>query len=133
MTYRKYSNFDKKKFIEEIYFNLQMHSLQELTVEVFISMIKSAGSKRRSQIPSVRYQVSAFRCQVPVSKCQVFLFFFCFVFFFLGFLSRTFTNYRTVGKRGGHFFNSLLPIPPASQTLRHYPGDYCRELTSSQS
>ena len=27
-------------------------------------------------------------------------------FFYLGFLSRTFTNHRTAGKRGGHFFNS---------------------------
>ena len=89
MTYRKYSNFDKKKFIEEISFNLQKRSLQELTVEVFISMIKTAGSKRRSQIPSVRYQVSAFRCQVPVSKCQGFFLFVLFCFFLSGF---SFTN-----------------------------------------
>ena len=38
---------------------------------------------------------------------------------------------ETVGKGGEHFFNSLLPPPPASQTLRHYPDDYCRELTSA--
>ena len=53
-------------------------------------------------------------------------------FFYLGFLSRTFTNHRTAGKGGGHFFNSSLSSPPASQTLRHYPGNYCRELTSAQ-
>ena len=42
-----------------------------------------------------------------------------FVFFFyLGFLSRPFTNHRTAGEGGGHFFNSSLPLPPASQTLR---------------
>ena len=35
--------------------------------------------------------------------------------------------------RGRHFFNSSLPLPPASQTLRHQPGDYCRELTSAHS
>ena len=40
------------------------------------------------------------------------------VFFFLsGFLSRTFTNHRTAGEGGGHFFNSSVPLPPASQTL----------------
>ena len=42
-------------------------------------------------------------------------FFFFFFFFYLGFLSRTFTNHRTAGEVGGHFFNSSLPLPPASQ------------------
>ena len=42
----------------------------------------------------------------------------CF-FFYLGFLSRTFTNHRTAGEGGGRFFNSSLPLPPASQALRH--------------
>ena len=37
-----------------------------------------------------------------------------YFFFYLGFLSRPFTNYRTAGEGGGHFFNSSLPIPPAS-------------------
>ena len=41
-------------------------------------------------------------------------------FFCVGFLSWTFTNHRTAGEGGGgHFFNSSLPLPPASQTLRH--------------
>ena len=47
---------------------------------------------------------------------KIFKFFF---FFYLGFLSRTFTIHRTVGERGGYLFNSSLPVPPASQTLRH--------------
>ena len=38
---------------------------------------------------------------------------------YLGLLSRTFTNHRTAGEGGGNFFNSSLPVPPASQTLRH--------------
>ena len=42
-----------------------------------------------------------------------------FFLFYLGFLSRTFTNHRTAGEGGGHFFNSSLPLPPALQTLRH--------------
>ena len=42
----------------------------------------------------------------------------CF-FFYLGFLSRTFTNHRTAGEGRGHFFNSSLPLPPASQAIRH--------------
>ena len=42
-----------------------------------------------------------------------------FFFFYLGFLLRTFTNHRTAGEGGGHFFNSSLPLPPASQTIGH--------------
>ena len=51
--------------------------------------------------------------------------------FDLGFPPRPFTNHRTAGERARHFFNSSLPHPPASQTLRHQPGNYCRELTSA--
>ena len=43
-------------------------------------------------------------------------FFFLSVFFFF---PRKFTNQRTAGEGGGHFFNSSLPLSPASQTLRH--------------
>ena len=34
---------------------------------------------------------------------------------------------------GGYLFKSSLPLPPTSQTLRHQPGNYCRELTSVHS
>ena len=42
-----------------------------------------------------------------------------FFFFYLGFLSRTFTIHGTTGEGGGYLFNSSLPLPPASQALRH--------------
>ena len=29
------------------------------------------------------------------------------------------TNHRTAEEGGGHFIKSSLPLPPASQTLRH--------------
>ena len=41
------------------------------------------------------------------------------VFFYLGFLSRTFTIHGAAGEGGGYPFNSSLPLPPASQTLKH--------------
>ena len=44
---------------------------------------------------------------------------FRYMFFYLGFLSRPFTIHWTAKEGGGHFFNSSLPLPPASQTLRH--------------
>ena len=51
------------------------------------------------------------------NRCDIwFLFFFLYLLFF----SRTFTNHRTAGERGGHFFNnSSLPLSPVSQTLRY--------------
>ena len=39
--------------------------------------------------------------------------------FYLGFLSRTFTIYRRVREEGGYLFNSSIPFPPVSQTLRN--------------
>ena len=54
-------------------------------------------------------------------------------FFYLGFASRTFANHRTAREGGGYSIDSLLPFPPASQALRHWPGDCCRELTSAHS
>ena len=58
-------------------------------------------------------------------KC-FFHFFYIWVFFY--------EHSRITGLQGkGHFFNSSLQLPPASQTPRHQPGDYCRELTSAHS
>ena len=51
--------------------------------------------------------------------------------FYLGFLSRTFTIHMTAGEGGRYPFSSSLPAPSASQTLRYWPGYYCREFTSS--
>ena len=53
-------------------------------------------------------------------------FFLCLVF-----LSPTRECFRTAGEGRGYFINSSLPLLPASQTLRHQSGDYCRELTSA--
>ena len=46
VTYRKYTNFEKGKFIAEISFNLPKHKLQELTLEVFIRMFRIVFEKR---------------------------------------------------------------------------------------
>ena len=45
VTYRKYTNFGKNKFIDEISFNLTKHNLQELILEALISMFKTAFEK----------------------------------------------------------------------------------------
>ena len=53
------------------------------------------------------------------------------VFFYLGFLSRTFMICRKAEERGGYLFNSSRPLSLASQTLRHQTGDFCKKLTSA--
>ena len=39
--------------------------------------------------------------------------------FYLGFLSRTFTNHRRTRGKWGYFLQPALPVPPASQALRY--------------
>ena len=50
-----------------------------------------------------------------VTSCNLWKLF----FFYVGFLSRTFTIPNAAGEGGGYLFNSSLPLPSASQTLRH--------------
>ena len=42
-----------------------------------------------------------------------------FMFFYLGFLSQTFTVHRTAGEGGDYLFNSSVPLPPVSHALTH--------------
>ena len=48
----------------------------------------------------------------------------------MGFLSGTFTIYKTAVEGGGYLFNSSLPLPHPSQSLL---GESCRELNSAHS
>ena len=75
---------------------------------------------------------SCFRNDSKLDRCCEILNEIIFLFY-LGFLSRTFTIHRAAVEGGGYFFQSSLPLPPASQTLRHQSGDCCRELTSAHS
>ena len=52
--------------------------------------------------------------------------------FSLGFLSRTFTTYRTAGEGGAYLFNSSLPLPLAS-ILRYRYLDISRAITEERS
>ena len=57
----------------------------------------------------------------------------CFFFFLSGFFFTNTHDSQESRGRGGFLFNSSLPLPHASKTLRYQLGDYCRELTSAQS
>ena len=54
-------------------------------------------------------------------------------FFLSGFSFKTFTIHKTAVEGGGYIYNSSLPLPLASQTPTHKPGDYYRELNSAHS
>ena len=55
-----------------------------------------------------------------------------FNFFFLsGFSFTTIHESQDCRGRGRVFFNSSVPLPPTSQTHRHWLGDYYRQLTSA--
>ena len=51
-----------------------------------------------------------------------------FYFFYLGFLSRKFTIYRTAGEGRSYFFKSSLPLPPLHRHL-----DISRGITAESS
>ena len=66
-----------------------------LVIELLLILIPCVNALRFNGFVSVNIYVNVF-------------------FFYLGFLSRTFSNHRTAGEGGGHFFNSSLPLSPAS-------------------
>ena len=76
---------------------------------------------------SIFYSLAGTSICKPINLANSFFFF----GFYFCFLSQTFTNHRIAEEGAGYFFNSSLPLPAASQTLRHQPGDYYRELTSA--
>ena len=56
-----------------------------------------------------------------------------FFFFLSGFSFTNIHDSQDSRRGGGYLFNSSLPLLPASQTPRHWPGDYCTELTCAHS
>ena len=59
----------------------------------------------------------------------------CFqhIFFYPGFCFTSIHESQDCRGIGMAFPISSLPLPPPSQALRHWPRDYCRELTSAHS
>ena len=56
------------------------------------------------------------------------------IFLFLsGFSFMNIHESQTAREVGGHFFNPSLTPATASQTLKHQPMDYCREIISADS
>ena len=66
-----------------------------------------------SKVVPVGFAMQIFKISNVYQRHSVW-FFFC-----MGFLSWTFTMYRTAAKGGGYFFNSSLLPPLTSQTLKH--------------
>ena len=56
--------------------------------------------------------------------------FFASVFFSIWVLFHEYSRITGLqGKGEGHSINSSLPLPPASQAIRQWPGNYCGELS----
>ena len=64
---------------------------------------------------------SLFQKILVIHRCFL-IFTFAKYFFYLGFLSQPFTNYRIAGEGGEHLFNSSLPFLRISQTLKTLAG-----------
>ena len=73
------------------------------------------------------------RCQGVVQPNDAILFQTFLVIFLSGFPFTNIHDSQNSMERGGYPLNSSLPLPPTSETLRHQPGNYCRELTSTHS
>ena len=89
-----------------------------------------------NQLVQIMWMILVLGVHVPArhfhSQCGKFvqrlqLFFSLWVFF------REHLRFTGQQEKGVFLFNSSPPLPPASQTLRHQPGDYCREITSAHS
>ena len=68
-------------------------------------------------------------CTFTTTDGGIFFIFFCLGFFFTN-------NHNSQDIKGivrAYCFNSSLTLLPASQTLWHWPGNYCREFTSARS
>ena len=95
--------------------------------EIKINMFDKSKVKKSSKLIGQKYfevitqnnifLVASMEVKSQLDTLHSFLGF--FFFFYLGFLSRTFTNYRTAAEAGGHFFNFSLPLSPSSRSLRH--------------
>ena len=59
--------------------------------------------------------------------------FFSKFFFLSGFFFTNIHYSQDSRGRGDYFLKSSLPLSPASQTPRHHPGNYWRELISAHS
>ena len=84
-----------------------------------LTMLKSLGCKFTNSFETVvtkfKHPTMDYYVYCTLDACGMIF----FSFFYLGFLSRTFTIHGTAGEGGGYLFNSSLPLPPASRTLRH--------------
>ena len=118
-------HFDEKKltffsyqvnwFVLQVYRILRcnyIHHHTPLKPAVPKHVKRSRKSPVKERLSSLNQRYRKARRVLQMMKLRLF-------FFYVGFLSRTLTNQRAAGEGGGHFINSSLPLPPASQTLKH--------------
>ena len=76
---------------------------------IYTWLIKSKAAK----LQNVHVLERNLNISFSMSLQNIYIYIYIYIYLF------TLTNHRTAGEGGGHFFKSALPLPPASQTLRH--------------
>ena len=117
--------------------------LHELKLLRFLPLTCDSYMSWNTRVVSLKLCVefSVFNCGVSFLLKFIFLFNKMYglfdiktFFFYLGFFHEHSQITGLQGKKGGgHFFDSSLPHPPASQAFRHLRGYYCKQLTSAYS
>ena len=111
------------KVVAASYLAASKYKLKDVATFIRKVVLKAFKSSKEMLWPPTIDDIEKMSTEKLPEKLERFLNLVFFVFFFyLGFLSRTFTILSrtfTAGEVGGHLFNSSLPLPPASQTLRH--------------
>ena len=102
--------------------------------EISLTYVKNNQAKFKANLGEIKKKHTKINQKSKKASCIIFKYFTkygmrllnlmmiilqFFFFFYLGFLSRTFTIHGTAGEGGGYVFNSSLPFPPASETLKH--------------
>ena len=84
-----------------------------------VSIIRNHPTDAMKRCEKNAYEKIAILCKCANGYAATSLTFYssvCVFFFFLGFLSRTFTFHRIAGKGEGYLFNSSVLLQPASRT-----------------
>ena len=90
----------------------------EMKQDIFVIM----AERQKTDVNISKVFIAQPTCQKRI-WCHDFFF-----FFYLGFLSRTFTIHGTAGEGGGYLFNSSLPLPSLHRRL-----DISRAITAESS
>ena len=139
-----------------LYPTLNKDFIVAVVIIIIIRILKARVRRLKARLeaikPRIKQQTYKIKRKIPSSKYQIlqvtkdFNFFHFNVnftaqrlvnlsldFFSISVFFYEHSRFKGQQEGGRYRFNYSLPFPPTSQTLRHQPGDYCRELNSAHS